>query len=263
MKPMKTLLMASALLALASSGVSPGLAKNTAKPAAKADIAAAVAAAGRPAEDIKLDEGRKPVAVLDFMGLKKGDQAADIMAGSGYYSEIMARAVGPRGHVTAYNPKQFSDAREGAAWEALKARNANASLVVYPFESFAAPANSYDFVMIHLDYHDLYWESTRFNIPRTDPAAFLAVLYKAVRPGGTVAVIDHVALPGDTRATVDKFHRIDPEVVKADFKRAGFVLEASSDVLRNAADDHTLGVFNPAIRGKTDRFVFRFRKARR
>jgi predicted methyltransferase len=83
-----------------------------------------------------------------------------------------------------------------------------------------------------------------------------------MKPGAIVGVIDHVANPGDPRATVEKLHRIDPEVVKADFKRAGFQLVGSSDLLRNPADDHSLLVFDPKIRGKTDRFMFKFRKPR-
>lgn len=254
MRHSNMLLVAVAALALAS--------PIAAKQPAKADVAAAVAAPGRPADDVKLDEGRKPVEVLTFMGLKPGDQVADIMAGGGYYTEIMARAVGPKGHVTAYNPHQFSDgdAKEAAAWAALKGRQTNASLVLYPFEAFAAPANAFSFVIIHLDYHDLYWESEKFKLPRTDPAAFLKTLYASVKPGGTVAVIDHVALPGDTRATVDKLHRIDPETVKADFLRAGFVLDGESGMLRTAGDDMTKSVFDPAVRGKTDRFVLRFKR---
>ncbi|OYY67770.1 MAG: methyltransferase [Sphingomonas sp. 28-63-12] len=243
-------------------GVTLALAVPAAAKQARPDIAAAIAAPGRAADDIKLDEGRKPVEILTFMGLAKGDQVADIMAGNGYYTEIMARAVGPKGHVTAYDPKQFveGDEKAAAAWAALLGREGNVTHTTYPFEAFAAPANAYDFVMIHLDYHDLYWESAKFKVPKTDPAAFLATLYAAMKPGGTVAVIDHVALPGDTRATVDKLHRIDPATVKADFLKAGFVLQAESDLLRTASDDHTKLVFDPAVRGKTDRFAFRFRK---
>jgi predicted methyltransferase len=84
-----------------------------------------------------------------------------------------------------------------------------------------------------------------------------------MKPGGIVGVVDHVANPNtDTRATVDKLHRIDPNVVKADFKRAGFVLVGSSNILRNPKDDHSLLVFDPKIRGMTDRAVFKFRKPR-
>ena len=82
-----------------------------------------------------------------------------------------------------------------------------------------------------------------------------------MKPGAVVGIIDHAASPGgDTRATVEKLHRIDPAVVRADFERAGFVLEGTSDMLRNPADERTLNVFDPQIRGKTDRFVFKFRK---
>jgi predicted methyltransferase len=82
-----------------------------------------------------------------------------------------------------------------------------------------------------------------------------------MKPGGTVAVIDHAANPGgDTRKVVEDLHRIDPAVIRADFERAGFVLDGQSDMLRNPADDHSLLVFDPAIRGKTDRAVLRFKK---
>ena len=93
-----------------------------------------------------------------------------------------------------------------------------------------------------------------------DPDAFLKTVYDSMKPGGIVGVIDHVGNPGDTRETVEKYHRIDPAVVKADFERAGFKLDGESDLLRNPADNHSLLVFNPEIRGKTDRFVYKFRK---
>ena len=228
------------------------------------DFAAAVSGPGRPADQIALDASRHPAEVLAFLGLKKGMTTADIMAGAGYYSEIMARVVGHRGKVLAFEPRQFYDGddKAKAAWVALSGRAANASVTSYPFDGFAAPANSFDFTLLHLVYHDLYWESEKYKVPRTDPAVFLRTLYAATKPGGIVGVIDHVALPGDTRATVEKFHRIDPEVVKRDFLAAGFVLEAESPMLRVASDDHSKTVFDPAVRGQTDRFVYRFRKPR-
>jgi predicted methyltransferase len=93
-----------------------------------------------------------------------------------------------------------------------------------------------------------------------DPGAFLKTVYASMKPGGIVGVIDHVANPGDTRENVEKFHRIDPATVKADFERAGFKLAGKSEILRNPADDHSLLVFNPQIRGKTDRFIYKFVK---
>jgi predicted methyltransferase len=248
---------ATAFMGLSLALCAPALAKPA--PA----LIAAVADPARPADARALDASRKPAETLAFLGLKPGMKAADIMTGSGYWAEIMARAVGPRGKVTGYEPSQFyATPEELPKWEALTKRVPQVAWVRYPFEAFAATPDSFDFTIINLSYHDLYWESAKFGIPRTDPVAFVKTLYAATRPGGIVGIVDHVGAPGDTRAIVEKLHRIDPETVKADFTRAGFVLEAQSPLLANAADDHTKLVFDPAVRGKTDRFLFRFRKPR-
>jgi predicted methyltransferase len=226
------------------------------------DYIAAMAKPGRPDDQKALDASRKPARVLAFLGLKKGMTAADIMAGGGYYSEIMSRVVGPDGKIIAYEPSQFIDGDEKgkAAWTALIGRQPNVTQTAYPFDAFAAPKNSLDFTLLHLVYHDLYWTSEKYKVPKTDPAAFLKTLYAATKPGGIVGVIDHVGPTGDTRETVEKYHRIDPAVIKADFAAAGFKLEAESDILHVADDDHSKTVFDPAVRGKTDRVVYRFRK---
>ena len=225
--------------------------------------AAAVAEAGRPAEARELDSSRKPAEVLDWLGIKPGMTVADLISGTGYWAEIMAHVVGPKGKVTAYEPDQFYNDEKGAAlWAGIAKRTPGVSLVRYPFEAFAPPANKFDAALINLSYHDLYWESEKYKIPRTDPDAYVRALYAAMKPGGVVGVIDHVAAPGDTRATVEKLHRIDPAVVRADFERAGFRLVGTSDILANPADDHSKLVFDSSIRGKTDRFMMKFVKPR-
>ena len=232
----------------------------SAKPA---DVAAAVAKAdARTADNVKLDEGRKPAEVLSFLGLKKGAQAIDMFGGNRYWAEIMAPAVGPKGHVTVWEPTQFYDKEGQEKFAAFQAKTPNTHLIVTPFEALALDANAYDFMMINLNYHDVYWESAKYGVKRMEPDAFLKTVYAAMKPGGVVGVIDHVGNPGDTRETVEKYHRIAPATVKADFERAGFKLEAESDILRNPADDHSLNVFDPKIRGKTDRFILKFRKPR-
>ena len=144
----------------------------------------------------------------------------------------------------------------------LKRRLHNA-LIYSPFEEPRIGVNQYDFMIMNLDYHDVYWQSAERKIARMDPDSWLRNLYAAMKPGAVVGIIDHAANPGgDTREVVKKLHRIDPAVVRADFERAGFVLDGTSDLLRNPADDRTLLVFDEKIRGKTDRFVFKFRKPR-
>ena len=257
MKPF-ALLAAAAALVLAGCATTDGI-TGDAGPA----IAAAVANPARGAAQVALDESRKPAETLAFLGLRPGMDAADLLTGTGYWAQIMAAAVGPQGSVTGWEPEEFYSAgEEKAKLDALVAASPGMTLARYPFAAFAPPASSYDFALINLSYHDLYWESERFRIPRTDPVPFVRNLYAAMRPGGVVGVIDHAGPAGDTRAIVEKLHRIDPVTVRADFERAGFVLEAQSDILANPADDHSLNVFDKAIRGKTDRFLYRFRKPR-
>ena len=228
--------------------------------AAPADVKASVAAtAARSEANVKLDESRKPADVLKFLGLQQGMWVADPFGGNLYWAEITAPAVGPKGRVTIWEPKQFYDQKTYDNYTAFKARQPNVWLRVSPMEAPDLPGK-YDFMLINMDYHDVYWESTKYGIVKMDPDQWLKVIYDAMKPGAVVGVVDHVANPGDTRDTVQKLHRIDPNTVKTDFKKAGFVLEAESNILRNPADDHSLLVFDPKIRGKTDRFVYKFRR---
>jgi predicted methyltransferase len=234
-----------------------------AKPAAPVNVAAALALPARSADNVKLDESRKPAEVLTFLGLKRGMHVIDLFGANAYWAEIMAPVVGPKGHVLVWEPTQFYKPDSQKAFAEFMAKNPNVSIVATPFEAPSLPKNSADLVMLNLNYHDTYWQSDKYGIPRMDPAAFLKTVYAAMKPGGVIGVIDHVASPNtDARATVERLHRIDPEVVKADFKRAGFVLVGTSDVLRNPADNHSLLVFDPKIRGKTDRAILKFRKPR-
>src|SRR3954454_23898632 len=196
-KPMRRMSLTLAALLGAGMALAPAHAKpraHAAAPAAApADIAAAVSAPGRPDEQVKLDESRRPVDVLRFEGLRRGDIVLDLFAGGGYYSEIMGRAVGPTGGVFAWDPANFVNDKARAAWTALKQRQSNVGLAVTPANAIALPANAFDFAMIHLNYHDFYWESARFGLPRMDPDSILRTLYASMKPGGIVAVIDHVA----------------------------------------------------------------------
>lgn len=230
---------------------------------APVSIAAAVASTSRSPDNVKLDEGRKPAQILQFLGLKRGMKVLDLFGANAYWAEITSPVVGPAGHVSVWNPTQFYREKRKAAFEAFMSSHPNVSIVVSPFEAPDLPRNYADWVILNDNYHDTYWQHEKLGVPKMDPSAFLKAVYAAMKPGATLGVIDHVASPNnDIRATVDKYHRIDPEVVKADFKRAGFVLVASSNLLRNPADKHDVVVQDPTIAGKTDRFVFKFKKPR-
>lgn len=227
--------------------------------ATPADVGAAVAMLNRPAEDIALDAGRKPAEVLAFERLEVGDRVLDWDAGKGYYAELMAHAVGPTGHVDALNPPAAAEASAGA-WKSRLARNPNIALITSGFADAPLAPDTYNFALMNIVYHDLYWQSDKYHLPRVEPRVILHNLYRAMKAGGVVAVIDHVGPKGDPRVTADKLHRIDPETIRYDFERAGFRLSGQSKILRNPTDDHTKLVFDPAIRGHTDRVVYRFVK---
>jgi predicted methyltransferase len=251
---LKRCLIAAALLTMPLAGA----------PAAPADVAAAVAATDRPAEARALDAGRKPAEVLSFAGLRRGDRALDLFTGTGYFAEIMGRAVGPRGSVLAWEPANFVNDQSRAALGAIRQRTPNVAWFAAPADALGLPERAFDFVMINLNYHDTYWQSDRYHFPRMDPAGFLRTVFQSLKPGGTIAVIDHVANPGrETREEVNATHRIDPATIRADFERAGFVFAGESNVLRNPQDDHTKLVFDPSVRGHTDRVVYRFRRPAR
>lgn len=226
-----------------------------------ADVAAQIASAERSPANVKLDESRKPAEVLRFFGLARGMHVLDLFGGNRYWAEMVAPAVGPKGSVTVWQPKSSFSDKTKAEFAAFTTRQPNAAIISSPLGTPAFGHDRYDFAIFNLNYHDLYVDHSSHGIARVEPRVWLKRLYAAMKPGGIVGVIDHVAKPNDdTRATANAFHRIDPAVLKSDFKSAGFVLAGTSNLLRNPADNHTLKVFDPAIRGKTDRAVFRFRK---
>lgn len=237
-----------------------------AKPAVHPPVTIASAAADtadRSPDNVKLDEGRKPAQVLQFLRIRRGMHVLDLFGANAYWAEMTAPIVGPSGHVTVWQPSQFYSDKAKASFATFMAAHSNVSIVSSPFEKPDLPKNYADWVILNDNYHDTYWQNPKLNIPQMDPNAFLKAVYASMKPGATIGVIDHIANANtDTRATVEKFHRIDPAVVKADFKRAGFLFVGSSNLLRNPADDHNLLVFDPKIRGKTDRFIFLFKKPR-
>ena len=243
-----------AALALAL-GAAPALAEP-------ADVSAAVANNGARSEaNLKLDENRKPAELLAFLSLERGSHVIDMFGANRYWAEIIAPAIGPEGRLIVWQPTQFMNDKRKAEFADFATKAGNAALITTPFEAPMIGTNAYDFMIMNLDYHDVYWQNAERKIGRMEPDAWLQRLFVAMKPGAVVGIVDHAANPGgDTREVVEKLHRIDPAVVRADFERAGFVLEAESQMLRNPADDRTSNVFDDKIRGRTDRFVFKFRK---
>jgi len=221
-----------------------------------APIAAAVADSGRPAADTARDAARKPAQMLAFAAVKPGDTVLEILPGGGYFTRVLSKAVGPKGHVYAATPDPKSKFAEPAA-DAIAADPAYANVSVIQITAAAMSAlPPLDMIWTAQNYHDLHLSTLHLDVPGLDKL-WLSIL----KPGGELLVIDHVAAAGaPVTETADKLHRIDPAAARAEIEAAGFVFDGQTDVIRNSADPHTAIVFDPSIRGHTDQFVFKFRK---
>ncbi|HVV82863.1 MAG TPA: SAM-dependent methyltransferase [Kofleriaceae bacterium] len=219
----------------------------------------AVDAADRPAEDKALDAGRRPAELITFLGIGRGMKVAEILAGGGYTTELLARVVGPEGTVFAQNTpeilqkfaeKPFSDrlARLKMPW------------IVRADTPLTAPlpddAKDLDMVVANLVYHDTVGMGV-------DRAAMNSAIWKSLKPGGLYAIIDHTAKPGSGEQAAKDLHRIDPKFVQTEVEKAGFVLDRTSNMYANPKDTLDWNASPMAAgdkRGTSDRFVMVFRK---
>ena len=225
-------------------------------------IAEALASPARPESDRRKDVLRRPDEILSFFEIRPGMQVLDLFSGGGYYTEILSGVVGPEGHVVAHNnaaylayvadelEKRFADEHLGN----VTRLNAEANELELPEASF-------DAALAILTWHDFYYSDPENGWPPIDEPALTARLCAALKPGAVLGVVDHVANAGvDAHESGQNLHRIDPQRIKADLSGSCFAFESEINVLRNPSDDHEKPMFDPAIRGKTDRVVYKFRR---
>jgi predicted methyltransferase len=195
--------------------------------------------------------------VLKFIGVKPGDRVADVFGGR--FTTALAAAVGPKGRVYAVVPEEaikiHPELRGMVEARAKDPAYANVEITTPAIDAMVLPPRL-DAVFIRQNYHDLH---VGFMGP-ADVPAFNRKVFAALKPGGVYVVLDHAAAPGAGLAVANRLHRIDPADVKAEVTAAGFVLDAESPILANPADGHDRMVLEPVILGKTDQFLFRFRK---
>jgi predicted methyltransferase len=224
-----------------------------------ATYAAALADPSRPADQRARDAARLPGDLLAFAQVARGEKVGDYIMGGGYLTRILAAAVGPEGRVYAFQPAEFIAFRNqyGVDQKTVDAAYDNVDAVA---GSAVAPAwpEPLDTIITVQNFHDLYNKAA----PADSGMRAARALYAALKPGGTMVVVDHSA-PAGTGATLsDSLHRIDKQTVIDAFTGAGFKLEAQSDLYAHPADPRTANVFDAGIRGNTDQFTLRFRKPR-
>ena len=233
--------------------VTPLAAKDSPAP----DYKAALADPARPAADRERDTARKPAELLAFAQIKPGQKVGDFVMGGGYVTRLLAGAVGPAGKVYAFQPAEFIAFKKqyGDDQTAIDAAYTNVDAVAGPFAAPAFP-EPLDTIITVQNFHDLYLKP--FAAGTGDKAS--AALFAALKPGGTLVVVDHSAAKGSGTTLSDSLHRIDKDAVIATLTKAGFKLDAESDLYRLPADPRTANVFDKEIRSKTDQFTLRFRK---
>ncbi|MGN6278443.1 MAG: class I SAM-dependent methyltransferase [Sphingomonas sp.] len=257
---------AAALAACSQATAGQDNSANTATPAAAAASTAVPAAIASAASDpargpdaATTDQRRHGPEILAFAGVKPGDKVIDLIPGGAYWTKLFAKTAGASGHVYGIWPTPYADEAKTNVVDYQKLAGstdfANVSMSIEPATEITAP-EKVDLVFTSQNYHDY---PDKFMGP-VDPATLNKAVFDALKPGGIFLIVDHAAPAGSGMADTDTLHRIDPAIVKQQVTAAGFEFVGSSDLLANPADDHTLKVFDPKIRGHTDQFIYKFRK---
>ena len=223
----------------------------------------------RPAADKSRDKDRKPVSIMSFSGVSTGDHVLDLAAGGGWYSELFSRAVGSEGKVYMQNDEVIWRFAEKPVAERTKnKRLANVvRLDNVAIANMQVPPASIDIAFTALNYHDMFFtemtqdgKKVQLRDSIVDYKKALAAIKTALKDDGVFIIIDHSAQLGSGYDAANSVHRIDPNIVKFQLEEAGFKLAEEAYYLRNPADDLSKSVFDPSIRGNTDRFVYKFVK---
>ncbi len=218
-----------------------------------------VNAADRTDADRALDKGRRPAELLAFLELKPGMRVAELVAGGGYTTELLARAVGPEGKVYAQNPKWLLELFAEAPWTERLQRPVNSNVVRVDRETddpFPTDVGDLDVVVSNAIYHDTVWQNS-------DRSRMNAAVFTALKPGGRYVICDSSAREGTGLEDVQTLHRIDSQIVKTDVENVGFKLAAEGNFLRNPDDTRDWNAAPNAAaekRGTSDRFCFAFQK---
>jgi len=186
--------------------------------------------------------------ISEFARVRAGSTVVDVFPGKGDWTRTFSDVVGREGRVYSFVPTEVAHLTSGPAG------SLNANVEVLKADLLELPS-SLDVVWLSLFYHDLHTPLMQARGATAD--SFNRAVHARLKPGGYYVIIDHVGV-GDGSPSL---HRIDPAVARAEVERAGFVLDEESRALANPADPHTAKVFDAAIKGKTDRFAYRFRKA--
>ncbi|MEM5516551.1 methyltransferase domain-containing protein [Henriciella sp. AS95] len=222
-------------------------------------INAAIINDARPETDIERDTLRNPAAVIEFMDLQPGDTLLELEAGGGYFTEIFSRYLNDDAKLYMQNPAAF-DAFLGNSLESRLDGLGNVEYLKVNFDEMMLDDASIDVATWFQGPHELWYTPESGTKLVTNPDNAFPEIFRVLKPGATLVVIDHTAPAGAPASNGGDTHRIDPQIIKDMAREAGFVLVAESDLFDNPDDDLTVNVFDEKVRGMTDQFMIKFEK---
>ena len=250
---MKRMLLGTLLALSLSTWTVPALAADPA-------IEKTIASPERTADDRERDACDKPAEVLAFAGVKPGMTVADIFSAGGYYTELLAGVVGPTGSVLAVNNVPYANfAKDDIKKRFTEGRLENVTPRIVEASHMYIDPKSVDLAVIVMAYHDVYWINEKDNWPQIDTDGFIESVKRMLKPGGKLLIIDHNAAAGTGKEIAGKLHRLNEDWARKSLEAHGFVFEKAYDGLRNKSDQLDKMVYDPTVKGKTDRYVHLYR----
>lgn len=218
----------------------------------------------RTAQDRKSDLNRRPSEFIRFLDIKPGMTVLDVFSGAGYYTEIVANAVGPTGKVDAHNNQAYVNyvGADKIGQRYNNNRLPNVTQLIQEANHLTLQNDRYDRILLVLSFHDLFYVDTKNGWPEIEPTKFMLALGSALKEGGVIGIIDHVAAEKSDISSAQTMHRISTTIIKQKMQKWGFTLASEANYLRNPKDPLDIPMWDQSIRGKTDRAVMKFTYAK-
>ena len=200
--------------------------------------------------------------LIRFARVDAGSTVIDVYPGDGNWTRLFSDVVGPEGRVFSFVPTEIADLKpdQVSRMQTLAKEPGRENVEAVSADLVAMPEATQpaDVVWLHLFYHDLH--TALIQAKGATAADFNRAVYQRLKPGGSYVIVDHTAAVGAGTNDAQSLHRIDPASVREEVEAAGFVLDAESTLLANTDDQHTIKPFDASIKGRTDRFAYRFVK---
>ena len=204
----------------------------------------------------------KQSELIRFARVEAGSTVIDVYPGDGDWTRLFSEVVGPEGRVYSFVPAEVAHFKNDPVGLmqtlAKEPGRENVEAVSADLVAMSEATQPADVLWLHLFYHDLH--TALIQDKGATAPEFNRAVYQGLKPGGFYVIVDHAAAAGSGMSDAQALHRIDPASVRGEVEAAGFVLDAKITLLGNEDDPHSIKVFDPSIKGQTDRFAYRFVK---